>query len=105
MKRVKRAFRADEAEYKVFKDSLRRLLRGLKAETGVSRPAEAEEEAQARRDRVRALLTDVHGLFSPPSLSELPCALEPLLPREWRQEWSLTLAAHKRRGVGAPDTF
>ena len=94
MRRVKQAFHgSDDGAYRAFKDGLRELLRALKAETGVSRPAEAgEEEARERQRRVRTLLEQVVGLFAPPALAGLPTSLKPLLPREWRDEWSRTLA-------------
>lgn len=110
MRRVKQAFRgSDDSAYRGFKEGLRELLRALKAETGVSRAAEAEtgvsgaaevgeeERQRERQRRVRALLQQVLELFSPPALAGLPTSLKPLLPREWRDEWSRTLA---KRHIG-----
>ena len=97
MKRIKESFAEQDGggnAYKAFKERLKLSLRALKAETDATASGEQEEEeASARRKRAIALLEQVLELFSPPPLAGLALALKPLLPREWREDWSRVVAA------------
>ena len=79
--------------YKAFKETLRSVLRSLKAETDKGSAAQDEE---GRQRRVGELFKEVHILFSPPALAGLAHSLKPLLPHGWRNEWSQMLAAAER---------
>lgn len=96
MKHIKESFAEQDGggnAYKAFKERLKLSLRALKAETDATASGEQEEEASARRKRAIALLEQVLELFSSPPLAGLALALKPLLPREWREDWSRVVAA------------